>query len=59
MVPLITLIEKRYSGQEEKCYSGLGRGYVYASGGITEYRDTPQIELTDISQLSDVPPGSH
>jgi len=59
MVPLITLIEKRYSGQEEKSYSGLGRGYVYVSGGITEYSNKPQIELTDISQLSDVPPGSH
>jgi micrococcal nuclease len=59
MVPLITLIEKRYSGQEEKSYSGLGRGYVYVSGGITEYNNKPQIELTDTSQLSNVPPGNH
>ena len=34
-----------------------GRGYVYVSGALSTYRDAPQLELTTLSQLSDVPPG--
>jgi micrococcal nuclease len=58
MATLITLIEKRYSGQDEKAYTGLGRGYVYVSGEVTEFNGKPQIELTDKNQLSDSPPKS-
>jgi micrococcal nuclease len=54
---LIELIEKRYSGQDEENYSGLGRGYVYISGDVTDYEGKPQIVLTDVNQLSDMPPG--
>lgn len=46
--PLIRLIDKRYAGQ--------GRGYLYVSGEVTEYREIPQIELTDPGQLADSPP---
>jgi Tol biopolymer transport system component len=55
---LIELIEKRYSGQDEESYFGLGRGYVYVIGDVTDYEGKPQIVLESIGQLSDVPPGS-
>ena len=47
--PLIRLIERRYAGQ--------GRGYVYVSGEVSEFREIPQIVLTDTGQLADSPPG--
>ena len=47
-VSLIRLVEKRYAG--------YGRGYAYVSGRAEMYRDTPEIELTELSQLSDFPP---
>jgi micrococcal nuclease len=47
MAPLKRLIEKRYAG--------LGRGYVYVSGKIEQYKGKPQIVLKDIKQLSDFP----
>ncbi|MGD1838926.1 MAG: thermonuclease family protein [Nitrososphaeraceae archaeon] len=50
---IINLIEKRYSGTE-----GNGYGYVYVSGKVTKYNNTPQIILTDIKQLSDFPPST-
>ncbi len=50
---ILNLIEKRYAGQ--------GRGYVYVSGKASLYpssdRGKPQIELTSVEQLSDLPPG--
>ncbi|MBL0700877.1 MAG: thermonuclease family protein [Desulfosarcina sp.] len=50
---ILNLIEKRYAGQ--------GRGYVYVSGKASLYppseRGKPQIELTSVDQLSDLPPG--
>lgn len=46
--PLIRLIEKRYAGQ--------GRGYVYVTGEVEDYRGRPQIELTAWDQLTDIPP---
>jgi micrococcal nuclease len=58
MEQLIELIEKRYSGQDEESYSGLGRGYVYVSGDVTDYEGKPQIVLRGVDQLSDMPPGS-
>ncbi|MEG4233421.1 thermonuclease family protein [Microcoleus sp. Pol11C3] len=45
--PLKRLIEKRYAG--------LGRGYVYVSGKVEQYKGKPQIVLKDIKQLSDFP----
>ena len=47
---LLTLIKLRY-GADGK------RNYVYVSGKANLFRDKPQIVLTDISQLSDRPPG--
>ncbi|MEG4498359.1 thermonuclease family protein [Microcoleus sp. F10-C6] len=47
MAPLKRLIEKRYAG--------LGRGYVYVSGKVEQYKGKPQIVLKDIKQLSDFP----
>lgn len=46
------------SGQEiirliEKRYARMGRGYVYASGIVKLYKGIPEIELTDVEQLSD------
>ncbi|MCU0543545.1 MAG: thermonuclease family protein [Oscillatoriaceae cyanobacterium Prado104] len=48
--PLKRLIEKRYAGQ--------GRGYVYVSGKVEQFKGKPQIVLKHIKQLSDFPPGS-
>jgi micrococcal nuclease len=45
---ILRLIEKRYANH--------GRSYVYVSGQASTYRETPQIVLTDITQLSDIPP---
>ncbi len=39
----------------EKRYAGLGRGYVYVSGKVEQYKGKPQIVLKDIKQLSDFP----
>ena len=47
--PLVRLIETRYAGR--------GRGYIYITGNVKKYRNIPEIELSDISQLSDFPPG--
>lgn len=47
MAPLKRLIEKRYAG--------VGRGYVYVSGKVEQYKGKPQIVLKDIKQLSDFP----
>jgi micrococcal nuclease len=46
---IIRLIERRYAEP--------GRGFVYVSGTAELYNDKPEIVLTDISQLSDFPPG--
>lgn len=46
---ILRLIEMRYAG--------FGRGYLYVSGTAELYRGTPQIVLTDPTQLSDLPPG--
>ena len=50
---ILNLIETRYSGR--------GRGYVYVSGKANLYpandSGKPQIVLTDVAQLSDLPPG--
>jgi hypothetical protein len=51
-------LESLYEDAAKSFESILGRGYVYVSGGITEYSKKPQIELTDTSQLSDIPPGN-
>ena len=48
MAPLKRLIEKRYAGQ--------GRGYVYISGQVEQYKSKPQIILRNIKQFSDFPP---
>lgn len=48
MTPLKRLIDKRYAGQ--------GRGYVYVSGKVEQYKGKPQIVLKDIKQFSDFPP---
>lgn len=47
---LLTLIENRYGAAGK-------RNYVYVSGKANLFQDKPQIVLTDISQLSDLPPG--
>ena len=47
MEPLIRLIERRYAG--------YGRGYVYVTGTAKKYRDIPEIEVIDLSQLNDFP----
>lgn len=48
---ILRLVERRYTGQ--------GRGYVYVSGEASRYPDNdggkPQIVLTDVAQLSDLP----
>ncbi len=45
----------------ETRYANFGRGYVYVSGQASLYPPhpdgTPQIVLTDVNQLADVPPG--
>ena len=50
---ILSLIETRYAGH--------GRSYVYVSGRATLYppqeNGKPQIVLTDVAQLSDLPPG--
>ncbi|MBE9093652.1 thermonuclease family protein [Tychonema sp. LEGE 07203] len=48
MAPLKRLIEKRYAGR--------GRGYVYVSGKVEEYKGKPQIVLNNLKQFSDFPP---
>jgi micrococcal nuclease len=48
MVPLLRLIEKRYAGQR--------RGYVYVSGKVEKYNNIPQIVVTEMKQISDLPP---
>jgi micrococcal nuclease len=48
-LPLVRLIESRYAGEG-------GRNYVYASGKAEAFRGTPQIVLTELDQLSDLPP---
>lgn len=48
MAPLLRLIEKRYTGQ--------GRGYVYVSGKVEKYNNIPQIVVTELKQISDLPP---
>jgi len=54
---IIRLIEKRYVGEG-------GRGYVYVSGEAFIYtysssgHRVPEIALTSLDQLSDIPPGS-
>lgn len=48
MAPLKRLIEKRYAGQ--------GRGYVYISGLVEQYKSKPQIVLKNLKQFSDFPP---
>jgi micrococcal nuclease len=48
MAPLKRLIEKRYAG--------LGRGYVYVSGKVEQFKGKPQIVLRDLKQFSDFPP---
>ncbi len=50
MAPLKRLIEKRYAGK--------GRGYVYISGKVEQYKSKPQIILKNIKQFSDFPPES-
>lgn len=47
---ILRLIEKRYAGH--------GRGYVYVSGQASLHSGKPQIVLTDIAQLSDIPPNA-
>jgi micrococcal nuclease len=41
-------------------YTGYGRGYVYVSGQASLFspdeRGKPQIVLTDVTQLADLPP---
>ena len=39
-------------------YGGYGRSYVYVSGKAELYNGKPEIVLTDITQLSDAPPGA-
>jgi micrococcal nuclease len=50
---ILSLIQTRYSGRR--------RGYVYVSGKANLYPPNdsgkPQIVLTDVAQLSDLPPG--
>lgn len=50
---LLRLIETRYANS--------GRGYVYVSGAVSLYppnaEGKPQIVLTDVRQLTDMPPG--
>lgn len=50
---VLSLIEKRYTGH--------GRGYVYVSGKASLYPPNasgkPEIVLTDVAQLGDLPPG--
>lgn len=46
-IKLIRLIENRYAG--------YGRGYVYVEGSAEMYRKVPEIELIQLSQLSDCP----
>ncbi|MGB3265018.1 MAG: thermonuclease family protein [Microcoleus sp.] len=48
MAPLKRLIEKRYAGR--------GRGYVYVSGRVEQYKGKPQIVLNNLKQFSDFPP---
>jgi micrococcal nuclease len=45
---LLRLIDLRYKDN--------GRGYVYVRGEITSYRDRPQIEITNYTQLFDYIP---
>lgn len=47
---ILRLLEKRYVGH--------GRGYLYVSGRAKLYNGKPEIVLTDIEQLSDMPPGA-
>ena len=50
---ILQLIETRYAGK--------GRGYLYVSGTASQYppnqNGKPQIVLTSVEQLSDLPPG--
>lgn len=51
---ILSLIEKRYAGH--------GRSYVYVSGKASLYppnnkNRTPEIVLTKVAQLADLPPG--
>lgn len=44
-------------------YASSGRGYVYVSGAVSLYPPNsadgkPQIEITDVGQLADFPPGA-
>lgn len=51
MADVIRLIQKRYAGQ--------ARGYVYVQGKVSLYKDdTPEMIISDIKQLTDVPPDA-
>ncbi len=47
---LLALIQTRYAGENK-------RNYVYVSGKVNLYQGKPQIVLSDIGQLADLPPG--
>jgi len=44
---IVRLVQERYAK--------MGRGYVYVSGTVSKFKETPQIVLTEPSQLSDSP----
>ncbi len=48
-IPLVRLIKTRYAIEG-------GRNYVYVSGHAETFKDIPQIVLTELGQLSDLPP---
>lgn len=48
---LLSLIQIRYAGENK-------RNYVYVSGTLKLYQDKPEIVLTDIAQLADIPAKS-
>ena len=51
---IVHLIRNRYASAGEEGEGG--RGYVYVTGQVVFYNTTPEIVLTSVSQLSDVPP---
>ena len=48
---LLALIQTRYAGESK-------RNYVYVSGKAKLYQGKPEIVLSDIGQLADLPPGN-
>jgi micrococcal nuclease len=55
-VSIVNLLQKRYIALKQGVEEVGGRGYAYVTGAVEQYRNIPQIVLTEYQQISDFPP---